>query len=176
VDVGRPNNGRLAFNKDKSLVYRPAEGFSGVDSFTYTVSDGNGAASTATVQINVRKTDGIDLSKMQYVNFKYNKTDLTNLSAEKVKQIIQRIREADDLDIEIRAYTDSIGSEAYNLNLSRRRANALKKLLIKQGIPASSISAIGKGEADPVADNATKAGQAINRRGEFLFKARNVKQ
>ncbi len=176
VDVGRPNNGRLAFNKDKSLIYRPAEGFSGVDSFTYTVSDGNGAASTATVQINVKQTDGIDLSKMQYVNFKYNKTELTNISAKKVKKIIQRIREADDLDIEIRAYTDSIGSDAYNLNLSKRRANALKKLLIKEGIPASSISAIGRGEADPIADNATKAGQAINRRGEFVFKARGVKK
>jgi adhesin transport system outer membrane protein len=176
VDVGRPNNGRLAFNKDKSLIYRPAEGFSGVDSFTYTVSDGNGAASTATVQINVRKADGIDLSKMQYVNFQYDKTDLTNISAKKVKKIIQRIREADDLDIEIRAYTDSIGSNAYNLDLSRRRANALKKLLIKQGIPASSITAIGKGEADPIADNATKAGQAINRRGEFVFKAKGIAQ
>jgi len=174
VDIGRPNNGRLAFNKDGSLIYRPAEGFSGVDSFTYTVSDGNGAASTATVQINVRQPDDIDLSKMQYVNFKYNKTDLTNISARKVQKIIQRVREADDLAIEIRAYTDSIGSNAYNLNLSKRRANALKKLLIKDGIPASSISAVGKGEADPIADNATKAGQAINRRGEFIFKAKGV--
>jgi outer membrane protein OmpA-like peptidoglycan-associated protein len=93
-----------------------------------------------------------------------------------VKKIIQRIREADDLDIEIRAYTDSIGSNAYNLDLSRRRANALKKLLIKQGIPAASITAIGKGEADPIADNATKAGQAINRRGEFVFKAKGIAQ
>ncbi len=176
VDVGRPNNGRLAFNKDKSLVYRPAEGFSGVDSFTYTVSDGNGAASTATVQITVNKVNDIDLSKMQYVNFKYNKTDLTDISQKKVLKIIQRIKQADDLDIEIRAYTDSIGSNAYNLNLSKRRANALKKLLIRQGIPASSITAIGKGEADPIADNATKAGQAINRRGEFVFKARGVQQ
>jgi len=111
---------------------------------------------------------------MQYVNFKYNKTDLTNISARKVQKIIQRIREADDLAIEIRAYTDSIGSNAYNLNLSKRRANVLKKLLTKEGIAASTISAIGKGEADPIADNATKAGQAINRRGEFVFKAKGV--
>ena len=176
VDVGRPNNGRLAFDKNKNLIYRPAEGFNGIDSFTYTVSDGNGAASTATVKLIINELNSIDLAKMHYVNIKYKMSDLTDLSQQKVKGIIKRIKQAKDIKIQISAYTDSIGSDAYNLKLSNRRAEALRKLLISEGIANSSISAVGKGEADPIADNATKQGQAINRRGEFVFKAVGIKQ
>ena len=176
VDVGRPNNGRLAFDKSKNLIYRPAEGFTGVDSFTYTVSDGNGAASTATVKLIINVVSSIDLSKMHFVNFQYNKSDLTDLSEKKVKNIVERIKQAKDIEIQISAFTDSTGSDAFNLKLSTRRANALKRLLISEGISSSSITAVGKGEADPIADNATKAGQAINRRGEFVFKAAGLKQ
>lgn len=176
VDVGKPNNGRLAFDKNKNLIYRPAEGFSGTDSFSYTVSDGNGAASTATVKLVIHEVSTIDLSKMHYVNFKYNMSELTDLSEQRVKYIIDRIKQAKDIEIEISAYTDSIGSDAYNLRLSKRRAQALKKLLIFKGIAESAITSIGKGEENPIADNETKEGQAINRRGEFVFKAVGIKQ
>ncbi len=172
VDVGRPGNGRLAFDGRKNLVYRPLEGYSGVDRFSYTVSDGRGAASTAIVTLNIRPVDSIDLSKMHLVNFKYDSTELTDVSKEQVKQIIELIKGARDLQIEIRTYTDSIGSEAYNQKLSERRAEALRDLLVREGIDAARIDARGMGESNPIADNATQSGQAINRRGEFRFKAR----
>jgi adhesin transport system outer membrane protein len=171
VDVGRPGNGRLAFDSRKNLVYRPLEGFVGSDKFSYTVSDGKGAASTAIVTLDIRPVDNIDLSKMHLVNFKYDSAELTDVSKEQVKQIIELIKGAKDLKIEIRTYTDSIGSEAYNLKLSDRRARALRELLVREGIDPGRIDARGMGESNPIADNATKSGQAINRRGEFRFKA-----
>lgn len=173
VDVGEARFGRLAFNRDDNIVYRPAEGFVGVDSFSYGISDNRGGAAKATaiVQINV-KVEEITLDKMQLVNFVYDETELTEISKAKVIAIIEKIRQASDIQIEIYTYTDNIGSDAYNLELSGRRAEALKQLLIDQGINAADISARGMGEKNPIADNSSEAGQAINRRGEFIF---NVK-
>lgn len=185
VDVGRPANGRLALDKNKNLIYRPTEGFSGVDSFTYSVSDGNGATAIATVSLLVKAVVTHDLSKMQYVNFKYNQSVLTANSETLIKEIIQQIRvkgiaeknrENESISIEIYTYTDSIGSDRYNLALSERRAQALEKLLVQEGINRSFIKARGMGEKNPIADNSTKAGQAINRRGEFFFMVEEVPQ
>jgi OOP family OmpA-OmpF porin len=52
--------------------------------------------------------------------------------------------------IEVRGYTDRLGSSAYNLQLSQRRADAVKALLVQQGIPADRINARGLGEQDPI--------------------------
>ena len=171
VDVSKPSNGKLAFNQDKNLVYRPNEGYIGIDSFTYTVSDGKGATATATatVRINVSKELEVDLNKIQLVNFMYNKAELTDISKEKVNRIIDKIKSTPGVQIMIRTYTDSNGSDSYNLSLSERRAKALETLLVRGGLASDSIFAEGMGEKNPAADNATRSGQAINRRGEFIF-------
>ncbi|NIO39281.1 MAG: OmpA family protein, partial [Burkholderiales bacterium] len=150
-----------------------AEGFFGLDSFKYTVTDNNGASATATatVKIRVKEPRVVSLDKVQLVNFKYDEAELTELSKLKVKAIIEQIRLIDNIAIEIYTYTDNIGSDAYNEALSGRRAEALRDLLIENGIAAEKVSAFGMGEQNPIADNSTEAGQAINRRGEFVFKA-----
>ena len=169
IEVGKPSNGKLAFNQDKNLIYRPNEGFIGVDSFIYSVSDGNGASATATVRLNVSENTAVDLSKKQFVNFKFNRAELTDKSKAKVIRIARKAKFTEDIQIKLFAFTDSTGSEAYNLKLSKRRASALKQLLVAEGIGAEIITAVGLGEQNPIADNDTKAGQAINRRGEFVF-------
>ena len=176
VDIGKPEHGSLALDSNQNLIYRPNEGFSGTDSFSYAVSDGQGAVSKAIVSVNVIKVHSIDLTKMHYVNFIYKKTELTDISKDKILQIIDRLKTADKIDIFISAHTDSIASNKYNMELSERRAEALKEFLIKSGIPAESITAVGKGEEEPMADNATKSGQAINRRGEFSFRAQGLSE
>jgi OOP family OmpA-OmpF porin len=70
-------------------------------------------------------------------------------------------------NIKLTGYTDNVGSEATNLKLSTNRANAVKNYLIKQGVAPEHISAMGYGEADPIATNKTAAGRAKNRRVEF---------
>jgi outer membrane protein OmpA-like peptidoglycan-associated protein len=69
-------------------------------------------------------------------------------------------------DIRIEAHTDSQGADAANLALSRKRAEAVRDALAAAGVPGSHMQAVGKGEAGPVADNASAAGRARNRRVE----------
>lgn len=98
-----------------------------------------------------------------------------NVSDEAVKQLSANFPFTPETDastelITITGYTDSMGSEKYNLSLSKKRAEAMKKALIELGWSSEKIITIGKGEADPIADNNTPEGRAKNRRVEFLVK------
>ena len=70
--------------------------------------------------------------------------------------------------LRVEAHTDDQGSDAVNLALSQRRADAVRKALVDSGIAAARVTAVGKGEAAPVADNATAEGRARNRRVEIV--------
>ncbi len=72
--------------------------------------------------------------------------------------------------IAVVGYTDNRGSEKMNLKLSEARANSVKDYMISKGIAADRLSAMGKGPADPIGDNATDAGRAENRRIELEMK------
>ncbi len=174
VDVSQPVVGNLAFDQNSNLVYRPMEGFIGMDSFKYTVTDNKSAAvsATATVSIKVREPSAINLSDTQLVNFIYDEAELTEISKSKVEAIIEQVKLTENITIEVYTYTDNIGSDAYNIALSAKRAAALKDLLVANGIDEADIKAVGMGEEEPIADNSTPAGQAINRRGEFIFKTK----
>jgi outer membrane protein OmpA-like peptidoglycan-associated protein len=67
----------------------------------------------------------------------------------------------------VEGHTDSTGTEAYNTDLSIRRAGAVKNLLVQRGVSSTRIEAIGFGESMPVAGNDTEAGRARNRRVEI---------
>lgn len=75
-------------------------------------------------------------------------------------------------DLRIEGHTDSQGDAAANRLLSGRRADAVRRVLVDAGIPASRITAEGRGAAQPVADNATAAGRAKNRRVEILVQSK----
>jgi outer membrane protein OmpA-like peptidoglycan-associated protein len=61
-----------------------------------------------------------------------------------------------------------VGGEEYNQRLSERRAGSVRDYLVQQGVPMANISAIGLGEADPVAPNDTASGRQQNRRVELV--------
>lgn len=71
---------------------------------------------------------------------------------------------ASAIALTITGYTDSVGSEAYNLKLGMERAESVKRYLAARGVDASRMTALSKGKADPVATNATAAGRQLNRR------------
>ncbi|MDN7855726.1 OmpA family protein [Burkholderia cepacia] len=71
--------------------------------------------------------------------------------------------------VKVTGYTDSVGSDAHNLALSMRRAEAVGSYLREHGVNADSVTATGKGEADPVGSNETAEGRASNRRVEILL-------
>lgn len=68
---------------------------------------------------------------------------------------------------EVAGHTDAVGSDAYNQRLSQRRASNVRSYLVQQGVNANSMSAVGYGESQPVADNSTAEGRAENRRVEL---------
>ncbi|MCM5681647.1 OmpA family protein [Schlegelella sp. S2-27] len=74
-----------------------------------------------------------------------------------------------DVTVLILGHTDSVGSEALNQRISEERANATKDYLIARGVAFERITAQGRGEREPVADNATADGRALNRRVELLI-------
>ena len=69
--------------------------------------------------------------------------------------------------VRVEGHTDSTGSESYNMDLSRRRANSVKNIVIQQGVSSSRIETIAFGESAPVASNDTEFGRAKNRRVEI---------
>jgi len=102
------------------------------------------------------------------VNFCF---DCDTLSSE-ARQILDAnamalINQRANATFEVAGHTDSIGSDAYNLRLSQRRADSVRSYLVQQGVDANRMSAVGYGESQPVADNGTEAGRAENRRVEL---------
>jgi OOP family OmpA-OmpF porin len=73
----------------------------------------------------------------------------------------------------VEGHTDSVGNDDYNLKLSQRRADSVRKYLVDKGVPAARLEAKGYGEAQPVADNKTADGRAQNRR--VVLKRNDVK-
>lgn len=74
-----------------------------------------------------------------------------------------------DVTVLILGHTDSVGSETLNQRISEERANATKDYLIARGVAFERITAQGRGEREPVADNASAEGRALNRRVELLI-------
>ncbi|MFT2536497.1 OmpA family protein, partial [Escherichia coli] len=68
------------------------------------------------------------------------------------------------LTVQIDGHTDSVGSAAYNLALSKKRAESVRAYLVSKGIDASRLAAEGYGKTKPIASNDTEAGRAENRR------------
>ena len=68
------------------------------------------------------------------------------------------------VDIDVIGHTDSMGSVEYNQALSERRATAVKEYMVSEGINGNIVDASGEGESNPVADNSTEEGRALNRR------------
>lgn len=75
--------------------------------------------------------------------------------------------------IEVVGHTDSVGSQAMNMDLSQRRAYSVANILIGSGVPAERVSAYGMGMSQPIDTNATEAGRAHNRRVEILVRPTN---
>src|SRR5512133_1165992 len=80
-----------------------------------------------------------------------------------------------EYSLEVSGHTSSTGSKAVNKALAKRRADAVAKVLVDSGIPASKITTVGVGPDKPIADNATKDGQSRNRRVEIDVKVSDGK-
>jgi len=105
------------------------------------------------------------------IYFDFDKATVKKESNEAIEAIESLMKAFPDMTIEIRGHTDSKNGTKdpdYNVKLSQRRADAVKDAIAKKGIDDSRIKSIGFGEKQPIADNETAEGRALNRRTEFI--------
>ena len=100
--------------------------------------------------------------------FDVNKASLKPSSMGVINQVAKMMKEHVDLKFSIEGHTDSDGEEASNLQLSEKRAAAVKAAIANAGIDISRLQVKGMGESVPLSDNTTPEGKANNRRVEFL--------
>jgi len=98
--------------------------------------------------------------------FDFDKSTIKPAGKQSLNALIAKLQGVTLEVVIVVGHTDSVGSDAYNLKLGERRANAVKAYLVSQGIAPARIYTESKGERMPVADNKTSAGRAKNRRVE----------
>jgi outer membrane protein OmpA-like peptidoglycan-associated protein len=86
-----------------------------------------------------------------------------------IDRVAQILNKYPDTTIKVVGYTDSTGPETYNQQLSEQRANSVKNALVVKNVQASRITALGMGESNPIADNATEGGHQLNRRVNIII-------
>lgn len=101
------------------------------------------------------------------VQFLSNSDELTLPSLSVLAEVVESLQDNPDVKVEIGGHTDDRGAARYNLELSQRRAQAVRQFLINRGIDAARLRARGYGETQPIADNATAEGRERNRRVEL---------
>lgn len=101
--------------------------------------------------------------------FATGKTQILPQSEQALNELSDFLRDNPTVSIRITGHTDNVGSDKANMTLSEGRAKAVRGEIIKRGIAAERIEAEGKGETEPIADNATEEGRAQNRRVEFTI-------
>ncbi|HOH79321.1 MAG TPA: OmpA family protein, partial [Candidatus Cloacimonadota bacterium] len=119
------------------------------------------------------KDDVLDLRvgstfSLEGIFFETAKSNILPESIPKLEQAYAALTANPDVKILIVGHTDSDGSEASNMTLSKNRADAVKKWLVDKGIATDRIRTDGKGESQPKATNDTAEGKALNRRIEFV--------
>jgi outer membrane protein OmpA-like peptidoglycan-associated protein len=129
----------------------------------------------ASVDGAVTDRGGREFTLASDVLFAFNKATLTSRARQEIARIAGTLKAASDHGVNtarvtrvtIAGYTDGVGSDAYNLRLSTRRAAAVRAELVRALGSAVVVTAVGRGEADPIATNDTKRGRQANRRVEI---------
>jgi outer membrane protein OmpA-like peptidoglycan-associated protein len=119
-----------------------------------------------------RKVEGIKFV-LENIYFGFDSTYITPASAKELDKLVQLLTDNPEIKIEMGSHTDSVASVEYNIDLSRRRAEATVQYLINNGISPDRLTAKGYGESQPIARNTNPdgtdnpTGRAKNRRTEF---------
>ena len=131
-----------------------------------TVSDGRGGTDTASHAITVVLQEMIRGDLL----FDFDKATLKPDAERLLAAGVQRMQNDPSLQADIVGHTDNVGTEEYNMGLSKRRAEAVRNHMIAKGIAANRLSVSWKGESQPIAPNTTEEGRAQNRRVEVTLR------
>jgi len=110
------------------------------------------------------------------IEFDFNKAIVKPQYYNEIKEVADFLSAHPNLKATLEGHTDNIGTAKYNLNLSRKRADAVKKVLVKEfKIAPERLTAVGYGFTMPIADNKTEEGRQENRRVQAVMKAIQLK-
>jgi outer membrane protein OmpA-like peptidoglycan-associated protein len=104
------------------------------------------------------------------ISFDTGRADLKPELRTVLDQFAQGLGEDPTLNVRVVGHTDSTGSDALNERLSVERADSVREYLSDRGVDRARIETAGRGEREPIADNATDAGRAKNRRVEIFLR------
>jgi outer membrane protein OmpA-like peptidoglycan-associated protein len=113
------------------------------------------------------QTGAVDLIMPGAITFATARSDINPSFAGTLSQLAQTLASYQNQTITVRGYTDNVGNASYNQQLSQDRANSVANYLIRQGVAANRVQAVGYGMNDPVADNSSEQGRSQNRRVEI---------
>jgi outer membrane protein OmpA-like peptidoglycan-associated protein len=113
--------------------------------------------------------EGIAVTFESGILFPFDSDRLYPAGQSNLRRLADILQRNPGSEVLIVGHTDSRGDDAYNQRLSERRASSAASYLISQGVPSSRIRTAGRGETEPIASNATEAGQAQNRRVEVAI-------
>lgn len=124
---------------------------------------------TAGTGVDVTQTpDGTGiLVNLPDVTFAVDSTTVSPSFRSALDSVAQSMVQYPNSLVDVMGHTDSTGSDTYNLDLSRRRAESVANYLVSRGVSRARLEAVGYGEQYPVADNSTAEGRATNRRVEI---------
>jgi len=103
------------------------------------------------------------------INYAPNQVEIPRSERGKIRQLVERLNRRGYQFITVEGYTDNSGTPEHNLRISQKRAEAARKLMIQYGIDPAKITAVGKGELNPIANNDVPEGRALNRRIEIII-------
>ena len=121
------------------------------------------------MDLRARPTERGALVTLGDVLFEFNRADIKATGHNELRKLAEFLKKHPDRQVLIEGHTDDIGSNAYNENLSRRRAEAVANALAALGVPSPRVTAVGYGESYPVAANTTDTNRALNRRVEVYI-------
>ncbi len=116
-----------------------------------------------------KKTDRGFIVTLPGIFFDTGKTALKEGAKNTLQKIAARLKDDSNVKVAVEGHTDNVGTSEKNMELSDKRAQAVRDYLVAQGIPADRVTAVGKGESEPIATNKTAAGRQQNRRVELII-------
>jgi outer membrane protein OmpA-like peptidoglycan-associated protein len=123
----------------------------------------------------VRLLVGDEVIDIGYVRFKFNSAELSREAMKTIMALKERLDIEKPESVHIEGHTDSVGSLDYNMALSKRRADSVRKALVERDIPGDKITTSGVAFKYPIASNATKQGRAANRRIEVSLNGKRFR-
>ena len=124
-----------------------------------------------------RLGEGIAITFDSGILFAVNQATLQSAGQQNLRDLVASLEDYEGTDVLVVGHTDATGTAEYNQGLSERRADGARNFLVGAGLDTGRVTAVGRGEMEPIADNETEAGRQDNRRVEVaIFASEDMQQ